>query len=515
MSLAEQRAAARHLSLLKPGLLALGFCLLALAAAAWVATFIFDRVPHVEDDVAFLFQARTIASGRLFLPIPPKPEFFDIPFTLQRDGLWFGKYPPGYPAVLALGVLAGQPWLVEPVLGALAVGLTYLLGRRLYGAWTGLVGAALMTASPFFLLQAGSFMSHAACLFWATLFMLLFFGARERDSIPLAGAAGLALGMLFISRQLTAVGVAAPFALWALGELFVARRRFWLYLAMGVGFLPFALGLLAYNAATTGDPWRSAYELYWAYDKLGFGPDYGVRGHYLADAVLNTRVNLEALTTYLFGWPGQSSLWPAMLAVAVATAGLLVGLAGHVGRRAAVARGLVPRGVDRPGLKPRAESTKPPAGGWERSQPAGRGDRPLAPTSARPCMAGRHGAGYDLLLAGVFVSLVVLHGAYWAFGQMYGPRYYFEALAALTLLSARGLALAAGALALGLRPLLGAGRARAAALAAVAALALGLFAWATRTSCRPSSARRCAGTTSTTPARERWRRPASTTPWSS
>ena len=43
-------------------LLALALCLVALAASAWVATVVFDRLPHVEDDVAFLFQARTIAS---------------------------------------------------------------------------------------------------------------------------------------------------------------------------------------------------------------------------------------------------------------------------------------------------------------------------------------------------------------------------------------------------------------------------------------------------------------------
>jgi hypothetical protein len=39
----------------------------------------------------------------------------------MRDERWFGKYPPGFPAVLALGVLAGAPWLVNPVAAALAV----------------------------------------------------------------------------------------------------------------------------------------------------------------------------------------------------------------------------------------------------------------------------------------------------------------------------------------------------------------------------------------------------------
>ena len=512
MSIAEQRPAARRLPLPRPGTLAVGLCLLALAAAAWVATAIFDRVPHVEDDVAFLFQARTIASGRLFVPVPLKPEFFDIPFTLQRDGLWFGKYPPGYPAVLALGVLVGQPWLVEPILGAAAIGLTYLLGRRLYDPWVGLAGAALAAASPFFLLQAGSFMSHAACLFWATLFMRLFIWARDRRSAPLALATGLALGMLFISRQLTAVGVAVPFVLWGLGEVAFARRRFWLYVMMVVAFLPFALGLLVYNVATTGDPLRSAYELYWAYDKLGFGPDYGIRGHYLADAQINTRINLETLSTYLYGWPGERSLWPAALAVVVAAISLVAGLAGRAfgctggATDPTASQPVAPRGALTTTLSQgeRVVVEQDAAQGDRGPQPSqgegwGEGTSCLEPGRPTPTHAAPHPnplpggekesvplrqgvrsanlAGYDLLLAGVFASLVVLHAAYWAYGQMYGPRYYFEALTALTLLSARGLALLARALAAALRLFLAAGRARTVALAGIGALVVGLFAW--------------------------------------
>src|SRR5690606_10490635 len=92
------------------GLLALGIALWALLMAAWVSTAVFDRLPHVEDEVAFLFQARTFAAGHVVAPAPPEPSSFSIPFVIVRDGMWFGKYPPGYPLVLALGVLIGQPW---------------------------------------------------------------------------------------------------------------------------------------------------------------------------------------------------------------------------------------------------------------------------------------------------------------------------------------------------------------------------------------------------------------------
>lgn len=418
-------------------LLALGLCLVACLAAAAVSTFVFDRLPHVEDDVAFLFQARTIAAGSLVAQAPPRPEFFDIPFVLVRDGMWFGKYPPGYPAVLALGVLAGQPWLLNPLLGAACVGLVYLIGRRLYGAGTGLLAAALTVASPFFLLQAGSFLSHVAALFWALLVMWFFVEVQASRSRLAALAAGLALGMLFLTRPLTAVGVALPFALWAGFEVLRRPARLVDYLPLVAAFLPFLGGFLAYNALTTGDPLRSAYELYWPYDRIGFGPGHGTLpdGHTLQQAWVNTRINLDALSSYLYGWPARLSLVPAALAVLLA-----------LGRLA-----------------------------WQRARGTSGGER-----GGASGVRGVPDEAWDFVSAGVFVGLVAVHLAYWTYGHMYGPRYYFEALGALALLSARGVlglagvagwvAARAGARAEGARQ-----GARAATLLVVAALVVHSF----------------------------------------
>ncbi len=378
-------------SRLPPGLVAVLLCLTAFAGGAWVATGVFDRVPHLEDEVTFLFQARTIAAGRLLAPAPTRPEFFEIPFTLTRDGQWFGKYPPGYPAVLALGVLAGQPWLLNPAAAALCVGLTYLAGRRLYGPTTGLLAAALLTSSPLFLLHAGSFMSHVVALHWALLFLLLFAVVRERRSALAALAAGTVLGLLFLSRPSTAIAVGLPYAVWAATEFIRSRGRALHYIGLVVGFLPGAAGLLLYNVLTTGHPLRSAYEVYWSFDRLGFGPGLDSDGfHGLDEGLSNTGVMLQQLADYLFGWPAKLSLLPAALAVGLAVAALI--------RRA------------------RSGATVSPSG------------RP--PTSP---------LAWDLLHLAVVLSLIALHVAYWANKSLYGPRYYFEALGALVLLSARGL----------------------------------------------------------------------------
>jgi 4-amino-4-deoxy-L-arabinose transferase-like glycosyltransferase len=370
-------------------------CLWATLAAAGISTVVFERLPHVEDEVAFLFQARTYAAGRLVAPAPPLPEFFSIPFVIVRDGAWFGKYPPGYPLVLALGVLVDRAWLVNPLAAGLAVALTYLLGRRVYGARTGLLAALLLATSPFLLIQAGSFLSHVVCLAWTLLFLLGFEVARCRGAVVVGVAAGAALGMVLLSRPLTAVGVSLPFAVWAGVESLRCPARLRVYAPMGAATLVSAGLLLGYNWLTTGHPLLFAYQLWWPFDRIGFGAGISPDGHHTVwDGWLNTRFNLSELESSLFGWPFRLSLAPVLLALLVT-----LGCALRVS--------------------------------WQ-------------------VVSGRAGTGmgeaarWDLALGGLVLSLVAVHAAYWAGGQMYGPRYYFEASGALALLAARGLREAGG-----------------------------------------------------------------------
>jgi len=65
-------------------------------------------------------------------------------------------YPPGLPLVMAaMRALFGEigPYLVTPILGALVCWLTYLFGTKLFGSLEGVLSAAMMFATPVFLLQ--------------------------------------------------------------------------------------------------------------------------------------------------------------------------------------------------------------------------------------------------------------------------------------------------------------------------------------------------------------------------
>jgi 4-amino-4-deoxy-L-arabinose transferase-like glycosyltransferase len=84
---------------------------------------------------------------------------FLVPFVVDYEGQRFGKYPLGWPAMLALGIALGARSLVNPLLAGLGVWLTYRLGKRTLGETVGLLAAGLTLTSPFFLLNSGSLLS--------------------------------------------------------------------------------------------------------------------------------------------------------------------------------------------------------------------------------------------------------------------------------------------------------------------------------------------------------------------
>jgi hypothetical protein len=124
----------------------------------------------------------------------------------------------------------------------------------------------------------------------------------------------------------------------------------------------------------TGNALLNPYTLWWAYDKVGFGPGHGrdPDGHSLHIAWVNTRHSLSAGYSDLFGWGTYSWIF-------------------------------LPFGV------------------WaSRRNPKG------------------------LLLGSVVISTVLVYMAYWIGATLFGPRYYYEGLFSLTLITAAGIVWLAG-----------------------------------------------------------------------
>ncbi|MGH2606470.1 MAG: hypothetical protein ACRDG5_07740, partial [Anaerolineales bacterium] len=284
-------------------LAALALSLGTAAGAGWTSVHIFERLPHLEDEFAYLWQGEIMADGRLWLPSPPEPRSFLVPFVVDHEGRRFGKYTPGWPAAIALAIEAGDPWVLNPLLAGVSIWLLFRLGTKVAGPGIGVLAAALAASSPFLYVLAGTLMPHVFSMFLTLAIALawldLFPGpSRMERSLPpamLVAVAGLSLGLLALTRPLTAVGVAVPFAIHGGFTLLRGGRPERLRL-IAVALL--ALGVTAllplWDAAVAGDPWLNPYTLWWNYDRIGFGPGFGrtTTGHSLALARLNLRVSL-------------------------------------------------------------------------------------------------------------------------------------------------------------------------------------------------------------------------------
>jgi hypothetical protein len=153
-------------------------------------------------------------------------------FYIQGQDLILPQFFPGPFAYLGVGHLVGGPWgslFVVPVMGALAVGVAYALGREFFGGWAGLLGAALLAASYAQVWWA----RHPASEVMAQLFILagLWLAVRfARGAGRTSGVvAGVLLGGVMLIRVDAFLAASAVPLLFAYDVLTRRPARRWLY----------------------------------------------------------------------------------------------------------------------------------------------------------------------------------------------------------------------------------------------------------------------------------------------
>lgn len=292
------------------------------AVGSFVGLVGFDAVPHINDEVAYLFQAKIFAAGHAWAPAPEHPEFFVQEHVIVRGGRWFGKYPPLYPLLLGIGVASGAPWIVNPVLYALTCLVIYFWTKDVTRDWRwGTVAWLLAITSPFCMMLAGSMMAHTTCALLITLAGWLTLRALRARSLRLAALAGASLGLAALTRPYTALLASLALGGFCLVQALTVidrRRVVRLTLVLAVSTAACASTYALWNLAVTW-PAGPSVDLYTAYDRsdaLGFGPDKGMGwrmtwgswGHTWAKAIKNTERYLHSTSHHLFGWPGELSL---------------------------------------------------------------------------------------------------------------------------------------------------------------------------------------------------------------
>ena len=302
-------------------IIACALALIAILAAYIISIYVFEQMPHVEDEMAYVWQAEAFAKGKLTMPSPPDAPSIMIPFVVDYHSQRFSKYPFAWSLVLAFGLLLNARAWVNPIFAGICVWLTYRLGKKLFDARVALLAAFLTLVSPFFIFRAGMLFAHPWALFLSLSFVLAWLdsvAAREEDSIPAwitVSVAGISLGVMALTRPLTAVGLAIPFSIH--GLILLARGdskiRFRVLVIGLIAFLVASL-LFVWQFAVTGDPFLNPYTLWWKYDKVGFGEGYGRQtgGHSLHWALENLYASFDMGGKDFFGWGNAWWFFPAL-----------------------------------------------------------------------------------------------------------------------------------------------------------------------------------------------------------
>lgn len=302
-----------------------GLALAVALAAAGLACFVYQRHPHVPDEVVYLFHARYFAAGQLAMALPPVPEAFSVDLMSYQPARWFSPVPPGWPAILSLGALLGAPWLVNPILAGVNIVLAYLLLRELVPSRTARIATVLLAASPWHLFMAMSFMTHTATLSCALAAAVAVARLRRDPRLRWAVIGGVFLGVVSLIRPLDGITVALLLGLWSLGA---RGKRFRLGPSLTLTLVTVAAGsvVFPYNRALTGSARVFPITQYTdtAYgpgsNALGFGANRGLGwpgidpfpGHGPLDVAVNANLNLFQTNIELLGWATGSLLLLAL-----------------------------------------------------------------------------------------------------------------------------------------------------------------------------------------------------------
>ena len=280
------------------------------------------EIPHVLDSLAHQFQAKVIASGKLYTPIPPKPldEALSIQFLQQHDGKLFSRTMPLFPMLLALATKTSTVIFLNPFINGLTLIFLYLIIRKEMGDSYAVIGFVLLALSPFFIFMGASMMGHPSSLLCSVLVLYGFSLYLHDKNAHGLWLVSLGAGLFALERPYSGFVILLPISIvlltsiWRSSKTGKDKLTHTVLLALPLLLCLSFLGW--YNSQLTGSPWTLPRMLTAHYDTPGFGPDKGTpgnpNGHNAIRGLANISIALAVLSDDLFGWPGLC-LIPALV----------------------------------------------------------------------------------------------------------------------------------------------------------------------------------------------------------
>lgn len=232
-------------------------CAAALGLGLAAHFLVLQEMPVTDDESAYLFAARTVASGQVSVPSPPDKLFWDRAF-MYNDGTFYSQYFLGWPALLAPFTLLNLEVLANPIFFLLTIPAWYSLLRRALDRTWARLGTLLLLLSPMAFVASGTLMAHTSELCLLTWSFWAGFRARAAAAWWPAALLGLLFAGAFFNRPLTALGLGTTVLVhW--GASAVRGRRWVHLLAFLVPTTALAILFLLVNQWQNGSPTTVAY----------------------------------------------------------------------------------------------------------------------------------------------------------------------------------------------------------------------------------------------------------------
>lgn len=248
-------------------------CTVFFLLAVGTGDYTLERFANSSDEYSYLFQAGLMSKGRIWQVAHDLPDFFYQNNIVQNDGIQLSPFRPGWSMILSAAFELGiPPFLINPILGLLALILFYFFARHLYGEKVAVWSLAGVALTGFYIFNSASFFPHVTNFLLTLLVVSSLHLHGESGRRGYAVLAGFLLGLLAITGYFTVFIILIPFAVYLVYQY--RLKALYIFLLMGLGGLPCILFLLCYNYAITGDAFVSVEA--WSYPARTFG---FVKGH--------------------------------------------------------------------------------------------------------------------------------------------------------------------------------------------------------------------------------------------
>jgi len=172
---------------------------------SYVSLVIFRDFPLCMDEHGFSFQAHLFAKGHLYKEVSANEWPLADRWMIFDKNRIFSHYPPGFPMVLAIGVLLGIPGLVNPFLSVMTLFFIYKIVTTFVRPFIALGIVLLVATNSYFIGYGASYFSQSLALTLVTMGLYLYRSYELSPQSNTAIALGLIIGFCVLVRQVDAL----------------------------------------------------------------------------------------------------------------------------------------------------------------------------------------------------------------------------------------------------------------------------------------------------------------------